>query len=260
MTSDGWIGFKTHNGKYLSAMANTTDVPIGAKYDNLNSWECFRIYSKGNNFYIKPQINNKWLSTRVNLSNAPVQTYADSTSAWERFAIEIVYQPEAGIEITNNNNEFDPIWSCTNTYTITALYKYSSGSVHSCRFRYGIDIGAPYGEQVVAVEDGTVICSEYSKTSGFGNWIMIQHKNGKVSLYAHLSSRKVSVGDVGSKNQVIGAVGNTSAKYNIGAHLHFELGNNNVSGAAGDSYQEYYKTKYADKIILVQTAKKYNQP
>lgn len=365
LTPDGWIGFKAHNDKYLSAMADTTDTPVGAKYDNLNSWECFRIYLKDNNFYIKAQINNKWLCTRVDLSNAPVQAYVDNASTWERFNINIIaHQPEgcidsiisntpgtitlrgwcfdrddlnalqihvyvggpagdpnakgyvitadtyrpdvhqvfgtgeyhgfdatlsvdktgtqdvyvyainAGAGNTNpmigtnkitiatnkNNNEFDPIWPCSNTYTITALYKYSSGNIHSCRFRYGIDIGAPYGEQVVAVEDGTVICSEYSTTSGFGNWIMIQHKNGKVSLYAHLSSRKVSVGDVVSKGQVIGAVGNTSAKYTIGAHLHFELGNSNTLGATGDPYQEYYKTKYADKIVLVQAAKKYNQP
>lgn len=161
---------------------------------------------------------------------------------------------------TNNTNGFDPIWPCQNTYTITALYKYSNGGAHSCRFKYGIDIGAPAGENVLAVETGKVIRSEYSTSSGFGNWIMIQHNNGKVSLYAHLSSRKVSVGDTVVKGQIIGQVGNTSAKYNISPHLHFELGNGNYSGAAGDAYQEYYKGKYAGKLILTQAAKKYSHP
>lgn len=162
--------------------------------------------------------------------------------------------------VTNSTTGFDPIWPCANTYTITTLYKYSSGSVHSCRFKYGIDIGAPIGEKVLAVEAGTVICSEYSTSSGFGNWIMIRHWNGKVSLYAHLSSRKVSVGDIVSKGQIIGQVGNSSAKSSIAAHLHFELGNSNTFGAAGDSYQEYYKAKYANKIVLTQAAQKYRTP
>lgn len=155
---------------------------------------------------------------------------------------------------------FDPIWPCENTYTVTTLYKYSSGGAHSCRFKYGIDIGAPSGENVLAVESGVVICSEYSRTSGFGNWIMVQHSNGKVSLYAHLSSRKVSVGDTVEKGQVIGLVGNTSAKYSLAPHLHFELGDSNTSGATGDAYQEYYKTKYGNKIVLTQAAKKYSEP
>ena len=155
---------------------------------------------------------------------------------------------------------FNPIWPCANTFTVTTLYKYSSGAKHSCRFKYGIDIGAPKGENVLAVESGTVITSEYSTSSGFGNWIMIKHANGKVSLYAHLSSRKVSVGDLVSKGQVIGQVGNSSAKYTISPHLHFELGNSNAYGSSGDAFQEYYKTKYAGKIILTQAAKKYQSP
>lgn len=87
---------------------------------------------------------------------------------------------------------FDPIWPCEKTYVVSTLYKYSSGAKHSTRFKYGIDIAAPRGENVLAVEAGKVILSEYSTTSGFGNWIMIQHDNGKVSLYAHLTTRYVS--------------------------------------------------------------------
>ena len=156
---------------------------------------------------------------------------------------------------------FDPIWPCSNTYIVTTLYKYSSGAKHSCYFKYGIDIGAPKGENVVAVEAGTVIYSGYSTTSGFGNYIKIKHDNGKISLYAHLNTRNVSSGTRVFKGQTIGTVGNSSAKYkNMGAHLHFELGNNNLGGAGGDSYQEYYKTKYSNKIILTQAAQRFNRP
>lgn len=184
-------------------------------------------------------------------------TTAGTTGQARRMeAVEIKLVPKN----SNPSNGFDPIWPCESTYTVTALYKYSSGAAHSCRFKYGIDIGAPSGENVLAVESGKVIRSEYSTSSGFGNWIMIQHNNGKVSLYAHLSSRKVSVGDTVAKGQIIGKVGNTSAKYSLSPHLHFELGNGDYSGAAGDPYQEYYKGKYAGKLTLTQAAKKYNNP
>lgn len=165
----------------------------------------------------------------------------------------------ASARITVQKNwSFDPIWPCEKTYKVTCLYKYSSGKKHSSRFATGIDIGAPNGENVLAVEDGTVIKSEYSTSSGFGNWIMIKHNNGKVSLYAHLSKRSVSTGKVVKKGDVIGKVGNTSAKYSIGDHLHFELGNSNIPGAAGDPWKEYFKPKYGSKVKLVQAAAKYH--
>lgn len=159
-----------------------------------------------------------------------------------------------------NKTTFDPIWPCSTTYKVTTLYKYSSGAKHSCQFKYGIDIGAPKGENVLAVESGTVIYSGYSTSSGFGNYIKIQHDNGKVSLYAHLNTRAVEKGQRVSKGQIIGTVGNTSAKYQIGYHLHFELGNSDSYGADGDAYQEYYKVKYANEIVLTQAALKYSTP
>lgn len=153
------------------------------------------------------------------------------------------------------SSSFDPIWPLENSYTITTLYQYSSGARHSSRYRCGIDISAPEGENVLATESGTVIASYYSTTSGFGNMIKIKHDNGKVSLYAHMSVRLVENGRV-SKGQVIGKVGHTSAKYKIGNHLHFELGNSDNSGAGGDPWKEYFKPKYGNIVTLAQAAAK----
>lgn len=160
----------------------------------------------------------------------------------------------------NGYANFDPIWPLANSYNITTLYYYSSGKKHSTRYQYGIDMAAPKGENVLAVESGTVIASEYSTTSGLGNWIRVRHSNGKVSLYAHLDTRSVRKGDTVAKGQVIGTVGNSSAKYKIGYHLHFELGSKDVSGATGDAWKEYYKIKYGNKVCLTQAAKKYPNP
>ena len=87
------------------------------------------------------------------------------------------------------------------------------------RHHNGIDIAAPHGANVVAADRGTVMISGYS--SGYGNYIVINHGNGMTTLYAHLSSRRVSVGTTVSRGQVIGLIGSTGVS--TGPHLHFEV-------------------------------------
>ncbi len=90
VTSDGWAGLRAHNGKWLSAVISSINSPVRATAPDLLSWECFRIYKKGNDYYLKAQANNKWLCVRVDMNNAPVQAYASAASTWERFSISVV--------------------------------------------------------------------------------------------------------------------------------------------------------------------------
>lgn len=86
----------------------------------------------------------------------------------------------------------------------------------------GIDLAAKGTVPVVAAADGVVIRSYYS--SSYGNAIFIAHSiNGQTytTVYAHLSSRAVGEGQVVSKGQFIGNMGNTGDSQ--GQHLHFEL-------------------------------------
>jgi murein DD-endopeptidase MepM/ murein hydrolase activator NlpD len=83
----------------------------------------------------------------------------------------------------------------------------------------GIDIGGRHGASIVAADSGTVITSTYS--SSYGNYVVISHGNGVTTLYAHMSSRKVSDGAKVTKGQVIGLVGSTGVS--TGPHLHFEV-------------------------------------
>lgn len=75
---------------------------------------------------------------------------------------------------------------------------------------------------MIATGSGTVLVSTYD--GGWGNYILINHGDNLVSLYAHLSTRTVSRGDTVSAGDVIGTVGNTGIS--TAPHLHFELREN----------------------------------
>ena len=145
----------------------------------------------------------------------------------------------------------DLIWPAqTNYYVINTLYYYetfNSGSPHSTHYKNtnAIDIGSNGKSNVVivAAADGIVKESLYSTTSGFGNYISIQHSDGSTTLYCHLKERKVTVGQKVVQGQPIGIMGNTSAIYNIGIHLHFEW-------SGGDPWSDIYRDKYADKFQI----------
>lgn len=83
-----------------------------------------------------------------------------------------------------------------------------------------VDIGAPAGTPVVAADSGFVIYAGWDD-SGYGNLIILDHGNGYVTLYAHLSEMLVSAGQSVAKGTRIGSVGSTGNS--TGPHLHFEI-------------------------------------
>lgn len=87
--------------------------------------------------------------------------------------------------------------------------------------------GSIYGATVVAANSGTVIiaCTD-GHGGGYGNYVVVDHGSGEVTIYAHLSFVKVSVGQHVGKGQDIGRVGSTG--YSTGPHLHFEYRANGV--------------------------------
>jgi peptidoglycan hydrolase CwlO-like protein len=109
------------------------------------------------------------------------------------------------------------------TFTKPAAGYLSSGfGTRSLGNHKGVDIAASGTVPIVAAADGVVIRSYYS--SSYGNAVFISHSiNGQIytTVYAHMRSRDVSEGQVVSKGQQIGIMGNTGRSY--GQHLHFEL-------------------------------------
>ena len=97
------------------------------------------------------------------------------------------------------------------THPITGEYKNHGGT----------DIAASYGSAIYAADSGTIVRSADGWNGGWGNYVMIDHGNGMQTLYAHMSSRAVSVGQTVSRGQTIGYVGSTGMS--SGPHLHFEM-------------------------------------
>lgn len=90
------------------------------------------------------------------------------------------------------------------------------------RYHYGIDIARPSNYTIKASDNGVV------KTAGthatYGNYVVINHKNGFESLYAHLSRIDVKVGQVLEQGSALGQMGSTGRS--TGTHLHFEIHKN----------------------------------
>jgi len=84
----------------------------------------------------------------------------------------------------------------------------------------GIDLTATEGLPIFAADSGVVTMAGWSQY-GYGNVIQIDHGNGFLTLYAHLSAFNVSVCDSVLSGATIGTAGNTGNS--SGAHLHFEI-------------------------------------
>ena len=90
------------------------------------------------------------------------------------------------------------------------------------QFHGGIDLVAPWGTPVLSVKEGTVAHAAWK--GGYGKLVMIEHPNGMVTYYGHLTEMFVKEGDTVTEGQLIGKVGATGDV--TAPHLHFEIRQN----------------------------------
>ncbi len=107
----------------------------------------------------------------------------------------------------------------------TYISSYYGWRFNGTDFHTGVDFTGSNvnGKSVVASNSGTVSFtkSTYTPGVGYGKYIIVDHGGGYSTLYGHLSSINVSVGDYVSKGENIGNVGSTG--WSTGPHLHFEI-------------------------------------
>ncbi|MBU9722324.1 MULTISPECIES: peptidoglycan DD-metalloendopeptidase family protein [Bacillaceae] len=139
----------------------------------------------------------------------------------ETVAEEIMKEPTnkvviRGTKTSPSRGTGNLAWPAVGGY-ISSHYGPRWGRMHN-----GIDIARPSNYNILAADNGTVSSARYE--NGYGNTVRINHNNGMETLYAHLSSIDVSVGQTVGKGQVIGRMGSTGNS--TGIHLHFEVRQN----------------------------------
>ena len=87
------------------------------------------------------------------------------------------------------------------------------------QFHNGLDMAAPGGSPILAAYDGEVVAADYSAT--MGNYVMINHGDGLITIYMHASALEVSKGQVVVRGEEIAKVGTTGRS--TGNHLHFSV-------------------------------------
>lgn len=114
-------------------------------------------------------------------------------------------------------------WPCNGIRWITSKFggRNSPGGIGSTNHK-GVDIGTPMGTPVLAAKAGKVTWASWN--GGYGNCVIISHGKGNSTLYGHLSSYNVKVGDSVSQGQVIAYSGSTGNS--TGPHLHFGIKEN----------------------------------
>ena len=85
-------------------------------------------------------------------------------------------------------------------------------------FHNGLDIAAKYGTSLLAAEKGRVIAIGNAPYA-YGIWAAVEHENGLVTAYTHMSVRSVSVGQEVKRGDVVGNMGSTGLS--TGSHIHF---------------------------------------
>lgn len=160
------------------------------------------------------------LSTEDKALQDELDTYNAQVAKIENQIQEIIKKANQTTGGGANGLKFDGsfIWPCNNKI-VTSRVKWRWGRWHK-----GIDIGANH-ENVYAAASGYAYNLE--NPGGYGNYIMIIHGDGYITLYGHLLSRHISSGQYVSQGQVIatsgGGVNDEGKGSSTGRHLHFEI-------------------------------------
>ena len=172
------------------------------------------------------------LLDQINADVAEVNRQLDAENAeWAAIGADIARkQKELEEQRKQNNVQLPPtgdgwLWPLpASNLKLTSAFGYRMHPVdHVPNSHTGIDVAASTGVPIYAARGGQVIMSEYGAGANwsYGNFVVIDHGDGTTTLYAHMSSRAVSEGELVTQGQTIGAVGDTG---NVtGPHLHYEV-------------------------------------
>lgn len=190
---------------------------------------------------LKDAGNSPIISSEVATNNTPVDSLEADSLALKNDEGNEEGNEEAGAESEEAEAELEADMAEADSATVDTLQKLTldmttafvpSASrrvsapygIRTYRMHRGVDLGLCHGEDrtIVAAFKGTVVkVRNQGRRKGYGKYVILDHGNGLTTLYAHLASWQVNVGDTLQAGDTIGVGGNTGRSF--GAHLHFEM-------------------------------------
>ena len=167
------------------------------------------------------------VTQKVKYINGEIQTVVTISNLELKPAINEIYV-KGGKVIPSVGDTSSWAWPTIQGYTISSHYGYRWGRLHR-----GIDLsGTGHGSPIYATNNGTVYKAGYNSSMGY--YIYINHNNGYYTSYEHLSKILVKEGQVVSRKQQIGEMGNTGVS--TGTHLHYEIWTGGAPYKGGTSH------------------------
>ena len=167
---------------------------------------------------------NETLAGIASKYGVPVEILLDvndlSTSVLQ--AGQNIFIPGARLDTYSLKMALGELFKCpiTAKWRLSSPYGYRADPFTGVRkFHTGMDLAAPTGTPVKATLDGKVVAVSFNQV--YGNYVIISHINGYQSLYAHLHTTNVKVGQRLNQGEKLGLVGSTG--YSTGPHLHFTV-------------------------------------
>ena len=134
--------------------------------------------------------------------------------------MSLQYAHEQDAELRGVYSDLQFIWPVPSCTLLTSPYGYRTHPILDYeRLHAGLDIGAKFGEEIIAADGGTVLIAEYSDS--YGNFVLIDHGDRYSTAYGHMSEIAVEAGQEVKQGELIGYIGSTG--WSTGPHLHFEI-------------------------------------
>lgn len=153
------------------------------------------------------------LNEKMNEVIAQKQKNDEAAAAAERERLRSKQVTSRG-GVTSRHSDYKGGAPLSSYVYISSYYGMRNGKMHT-----GVDFAANAGTPIYAWKSGMVTYKGWN--GSYGNFVEIQHNDGTVSRYAHMSGYNCSEGQTVSKGQTIGYVGTTGNS--TGNHLHFEI-------------------------------------
>lgn len=231
------LNIPSKNGVYCTVDNSASLKELAAKYDvNLKDITKIDDLDEDGENEVKVFIENpNILFSKKN--NSAINDIAYFKNIENRFHTEPIYD-------SNTNFAFPCVLK-----GINSPYGLRFHPIHKRQiFHQGVDLKGNIGDPVYSTLPGIVVFA--GRKSGYGNLIIVAHKNGYTSRYGHLNYIAVQKGDEVKRKQFIGEIGSTGKS--TGPHLHFEVRQYNetlnpVSCLKQERYSKNNKTKKLSK-------------